>query len=61
MKLPTIHLNGTSNAELDALTRAAYESVADAIAAFQKAAPSARDYYPQGPDEAVEVAAGGAK
>jgi hypothetical protein len=56
MKLPTIHLNGTSGAELMAQAEAAHLAVLEAIEAVAKACPNARDYYPQG-DNAYKQAA----
>jgi len=48
--IPTIHLNGTSKADLlegylDVLT-----ALREASDALRKAAPNGRDYYVQGPD-----------
>jgi hypothetical protein len=56
MMTPTIHLNGTSAADLlDGYAEAA-GCVRDAIDAMHRAAtPNGRDYYPQGPG-AIEQA-----
>ena len=48
MTKPTIHLNGTSAADLLAQYRAAYEATFAALEALCKAAPHGRDYYLQG-------------
>ena len=47
--IPTIHSNGTSQDDLQQLVDNASASVAVAISELAKAAPNARDYYPQGP------------
>ena len=49
MMLPTIHLNGTSRAELLAGYVEAIDALGEAIAALRRAAPNGRDYYQQGP------------
>lgn len=49
MMLPTIHLNGTSRPELFDMHVAAIVAMDNAIAALRRAAPNARDYYPQSP------------
>lgn len=46
---PTIHLNGTSASDLLDGIKDAVCAVNAAIDAIAKAAPNARDYYPQGP------------
>ena len=48
--LPTIHLNGTSGAELRDGFIEAYHSLSAAQEAMQKCFPNGRDYYPQPPD-----------
>lgn len=48
--VPAVHLNGTSGDELADQLRTAWAAVDAAINALTKAAPSMRDYYPQGPD-----------
>lgn len=48
MRLPTIHLNGTSKAALLDAYEAAGSAVLAASEALAEAAPNARDYYPQG-------------
>lgn len=45
---PTVHLNGTSKAELQRQLLDAIIALGDAEIAVQKAAPNGRDYYPQG-------------
>lgn len=47
---PTLHLNGTSSAELIDQLTAAMSAVNYAARAVAAAAPNARDYYVQGPD-----------
>lgn len=53
--VPTIHLNGTSRKEIEQQLEVATGAIGDAITALQRAAPNARDYYPQG-DGAFTVA-----
>jgi hypothetical protein len=48
MRTPTVHLNGTSKAELERLNYEAYKAVNAAIDALCNACPNGRDYYPQG-------------
>lgn len=48
MILPSIHMNGTSRAELQRLNCTAWSKINEAISALQHAAPNARDYYVQG-------------
>lgn len=48
MRLPTIHLNGTSKTALFDGYMAAVSAVYAASEALAEAAPNARDYYPQG-------------
>ncbi len=55
MKLPTLHLNGTSKMALAEGYLDAYRAVRAAIVALEAASPNARDYYPQG-DGAFEEA-----
>ncbi len=49
MILPSIHMNGTSRAELLAGYVDAIDALDEAIAALRRAAPNGRDYYPQSP------------
>lgn len=49
MTVPTVHLNGTSKAELLAQIEQAYGAIAAAIKALGNAHPNARDYYVQEP------------
>jgi hypothetical protein len=46
--LPTVHLNGTSRAELQKQYEEAHTAIEHAITALAHAAPNGRDYYPQG-------------
>jgi queuine/archaeosine tRNA-ribosyltransferase len=48
IKIPTIHSNGTSRAELMAQLEAAHSALDVAIGALEQACPNGRDYYPQG-------------
>jgi hypothetical protein len=48
--LPTIHMNGTSRADLLEANREAMGAVQVAMAAVCRAVPNGRDYYPQGSD-----------
>jgi hypothetical protein len=47
--LPTIHLNGTGAADLEAQYRAVRLTIGDAIRLLEHATCNARDFYPQGP------------
>lgn len=47
---PTIHLNGTSRAELLAGYVEVIDALDEAIAALRRAAPHGRDYYSQSPN-----------
>ena len=55
MITPTIHLNGTSKAELLEQLRNAYTAVRNAQKVLQEAAPNGRDYYPQGPGAILQA------
>jgi hypothetical protein len=55
MIFPTIHLNGTSKAELLEQLSNAYSALTDAQQALCNCAPNGRDYYPQG-DDAIKQA-----
>ena len=48
LTVPTVHLNGTSRDELLRQVQDAGQALWQAIDALAKAAPNARDYYPQG-------------
>ena len=48
MKIPTVHLNGTSKAELLRQVEAAAAGIRDAQRWLEAAGPNGRDYYPQG-------------
>lgn len=56
MRLPTIHLNGTSREYLFEEAVAAAGALRGAIAALEGMTVNARDYYPQGPDAYSEAA-----
>ena len=49
MMLPTLHLNGTSGADLLSQTTDAMIALSDAMKALQIMGPNGRDYYVQGP------------
>ena len=49
MITPTIHLNGTSGADLLSQTTDAMLALSAAIKTLQNAGPNGRDYYVQGP------------
>lgn len=48
MRVPTVHLNGTSKGELLDQAHRAARAVANAITAVMQAAPNGRDFYVQG-------------
>jgi hypothetical protein len=48
--IPTIHLNGTSFADLRDGYAAAYDAIEEAMEALGKAELNGRDFYPQGPE-----------
>ena len=48
--IPTLHMNGTSGADLLDQNTNAWEAVRAAIDALYAAAPNARDYYVKGPE-----------
>ena len=50
MRLPLIHLNGTSNNDLLAQQCEVSTALQSAISAMRVNGPNARDYYPQGPN-----------
>lgn len=52
MRVPTIHLNGTSGEALYALHVTACDRLRDALRALDAAAPNGRDFYVQG-DHAI--------
>lgn len=47
LKVPSVHLNGTSKQELLNQYRNAYHDIATAIRTLQQACPHGRDYYLQ--------------
>lgn len=55
MKLPTVHLNGTSRDALTSGYADAYHAVSDALDALENVELNGRDYYPQGPDAFSEA------
>ncbi len=56
LSIPTIHMNGTSRAELvDGQLMPAIDALHAAIAALERACPNGRDYYPQGRDATQEA------
>lgn len=55
MRKPTLHLNGTSRAELIRLNNEAFQALDEAIRAMTKACPNGRDFYVQGPDAIGEA------
>lgn len=55
MRLPTIHLNGTSQKYLHEEALAAYNALDAAVNALAALTVNARDYYPQGPDAYAEA------
>ena len=46
MKIPTVHLNGTSKDELVQQLNDLYLALGDAMDVLAKAGPNGRDYYP---------------
>ncbi|HEX6732009.1 MAG TPA: hypothetical protein VF074_18475 [Pyrinomonadaceae bacterium] len=48
MRVPTIHINGTSVTDLSAAYAEAYTMMNRAIEVVDQTVPNARDYYPQG-------------
>jgi hypothetical protein len=56
MRLPTIHLNGTSRQYLHEEALAASAALRAAVAALEAITVNGRDYYPQGPDAYAEAA-----
>jgi hypothetical protein len=55
MMKPTIHLNGTSQRELELEAREAYDAVDKAIEAMCRMTVHGRDYYPQGNEATHEA------
>jgi hypothetical protein len=47
MRIPTVHLNGTSSDALTTQVREAQQALRIALEALQEAAPHGRDYYVQ--------------
>lgn len=56
MKIPTVHLNGTSKESLIAGYRDAYQAIDAAIDAVRLTGPHGRDYYVQTDPDALQVA-----
>jgi len=57
VRVPTIHLNGTSKEALLEQVVAAQAAVCAALHALREAWPNGRDYYPQGPGALREAEA----
>ncbi len=57
MRIPTIHLNGTSGTELIDQNLEAYEAIRSAVSSVERAAPNARDFYVQGENAYREAVA----
>jgi hypothetical protein len=55
MRIPSVHLNGTSKAELIQQVSDAASALEDALTCLLDAYPHGRDYYPQG-QQALEEA-----
>jgi hypothetical protein len=55
MIAPTVHLNGTSKADLLAGYRKALDAFEVLIDAMKEIAPNGRDYYPQSPEAIYEA------
>ena len=56
MITPSVHLNGTSKAELQRMYSDAYRAVRAALQAVEESAPNARDYYVQSIEGAHRIA-----
>lgn len=50
LAIPTIHMNGTSQKDIEGQLEDARSALVSAMEALQRAAPNGRDYYPQGHD-----------
>jgi hypothetical protein len=48
MRVPSIHINGTSPEELSRGYEEAYRLLGHVISVVQQTVPNGRDYYPQG-------------
>ena len=55
MRLPSLHLNGTSPHDLYEQVCDAMGAIRQAIVALDKACPNGRDYYPQGAHALAEA------
>jgi hypothetical protein len=55
VKIPTVHLNGTSGESLEERAFSAVQAVSSAIDAMCEAGPNARDYYMQGDTAAFDA------
>jgi hypothetical protein len=55
MRIPTIHLNGTSAEHLREAYTVAYRKLGDAIEAVEATSPNGRDFYLQGGDAIREA------
>lgn len=56
LRVPTVHLNGSSRDDLVGQCREVYRAITQAMEALNQAAPHARDYYVQDDPEAFEKA-----
>jgi aspartate/methionine/tyrosine aminotransferase len=56
LKVPTIHLNGTSKKDLLDGYKAAYLAVGEALDKLQQTVPHGRDYYVQGSASSIQEA-----
>ena len=57
LRMPTVHLNGSSKDDLINQYLSAAQAVFAAMESVDKAAPNARDYYPAGDHAFKEAAA----
>lgn len=55
LKIPTVHMNGTSADYLIEQLKNAYQAINVAVRALAEASPNGRDYYPQGLDAVQEA------
>jgi hypothetical protein len=56
LRIPTVHINGTSKESLMDQLRNAHTAISDAMDVLAKAAPHARDYYVQQDETATNEA-----
>lgn len=55
MRIPTVHMNGTSPEQLMEPLLRAHRAIEEALDALAAASPNGRDYYPQGDDALREA------